>query len=125
MGVGNLEAHRLHKLCSDLLGSGFVAGSSKLYEIERAAYACLDQCSGVDRTICFSMAVVLDHLAKSQQDRPVLPEEGVALANALNQPLNQCADYLVGRGSGLDPMQLVARLMDAYVRVARLGADAN
>jgi hypothetical protein len=115
-----LSTRRLHKLCSTVLGTGFLAGSTKLYEIERAAWACYQESpSGADRALCFAMGHLFERLAKRQDGEPVSPEEGVRLANLLNQPIRECTDYLVGAESVRDGLQILTVLVDA-IHAAKL-----
>jgi len=114
MSTDSLTARRLHNLCTDMLETGFIAGSTKLYEIERAAWDCFRSSTGTEQTICYVLATLFDRLAAAQDGEAVSPSDGARLLNILGQPIRQCIDHLVGRKVGLDSLQLVISITEAY-----------
>ena len=114
MTADSLAARRLHSLCGGVLDSGFIAGSTKLYEIERAAWDYFYDCSDIERTVCYVIATLFERLAKSQDGETVSADQGARLLNILGQPIRQCIDHLIGHDVGKDSLQLVRAITDAY-----------
>jgi hypothetical protein len=112
--MDNLSIHRLHGLYASLRKSGFLAGASKLYEIERALWKCFDEASGSDRIIAYTLATIIGRIVNAQDEQAVEASEGIVLANVLDQPIAQAMDFLIGKSAGADAAKIQAALVDAY-----------
>jgi hypothetical protein len=96
-----------------MLQTGFIAGATKLFEIERAAWDCFKQMTGDEQSICFVLATVFGRLAKRQDGEPVAVGEGAQLNNDLGQAIRQCTDFLVGNSNEKEPSQVLSPLISA------------
>ena len=110
MGDISLDVRRLHAQIMDMLASGYVGGSGKLFRLEQDAWKCHAELTGGKKAVCAVIARFLDKIATQQDGEAVTDEDAAKLCETVRQPLTQCIDYLIGRDSGLAPEQLVAAL---------------
>lgn len=116
METDPLVVRRFHTEIGELLKSGYLGGSGKLFRLEQLAWQCHRELSGSQKTVCAGVAHFLDQAAKSQEGEAVTADAAASLCSAVNQPLSQCLDCLIGRDSGLTAETLLAALTNAYER---------
>lgn len=66
------------------------------------------------KVVCSALAGIFDKIAKRQEGEAVSPEEAETLFAAIDQPVAQCLDYMVGIEFGLTGAELSTSLNNAF-----------
>jgi hypothetical protein len=114
MQIPHLTVRRLHDRYAEIRKTGYLAGSSQLYELQRLAHQCASHLTGFQQHLCAQLEAVFGSVAASQDGEPVSPEEGARLLDLLDQPISQCLDFIEGLPMATTAEALGQALTAAY-----------
>jgi hypothetical protein len=102
----------------ELSSTGFLGGSSFLYELERYAWTSFEGEHHTRRLTAFVLANVLNGLAKRQETAGAVTADYCGkLHAALDQHIMVCIDILAGRATTTNELKAVTDLLGSYARV--------
>lgn len=120
MAVVPIAARELQIEYTALTTGGYLAGSARLFSLERTCWNLLPQCEGPAKAIIFALACLFELLARRQDGEPVTAEEGERVFSLFDGPIRACLRHLVRGDSEQEPIVLIGRMAEAYEKLRSL-----